>query len=77
MKYNYLKYLALVGQVGLLMAIPIFFCVFVGIWLDKTFGTNPLFLVIFILLGVMAAFRNLFHVVLGSFNDDKKDKKHD
>lgn len=76
MKYDYLKHLALISQVGLLMAIPIFLCIFAGIWLDKFFGTNGVFLIIFILLGVMSAFRNLFKVVLGKIDKDKKDKKH-
>jgi len=76
MKYDYLKHLALISQVGLLMAIPIFLCIFVGIWLDKYFGTNGVFLIIFILLGVMSSFRNLFKVVLGKIDKDKKDKRH-
>ena len=77
MRYNYIKYLTMISQIGLLMAIPIFFCVFVGIWLDERFGTNGLFLIIFILLGVMAAFRNLFVAVLGRPDKDKEEKKHD
>lgn len=76
MKKEDLKALALLSQVGLLMAIPIFLCVFVGIWLDEKMGTNGLFLVIFILLGVMAAFRNLFVTILRSFDGKGKDKKH-
>lgn len=76
MKYNYLKDLALVSQIGLLMAIPIFLCVFAGIWLDRHFGTDGVFLIIFILLGVLAAFRNLFTTVLGKIDGKKKDKKH-
>ncbi len=74
MKYDYVKYLALISQVGLLMAIPIFLCIFVGIKLDSFFGTNGVFLIIFMLLGVMASFRNLFVTVLGKA--DPKNKKH-
>lgn len=77
MKYDYIKHLTLISQVGLLMAIPIFLCLFVGNWLDQKFGTNGLFLIIFILLGVAAAFRNLFTVVLKSFDVKGKDQRHD
>lgn len=75
MKVDYLKNLGLVTQIGLLMAIPIFLCVFGGIWLDERFGTSPLFLIIFILLGVAAAFRNLFVTVLGNIDKGKKGKR--
>lgn len=75
LKYDYLKSLSMVTQIGLLMAIPIFLCIFGGIWLDERFGTSPLFLIIFIILGVMAAFRNLFVTVLKTIDQDKKGKK--
>ncbi len=75
MKYDYLKHLALVSQIGLLMAIPIFLCLFIGLWLDEKVGTNGLFLIIFLLLGVFAAFRNLFVTVLSKIDDGKKGKK--
>lgn len=75
MKVDYLKNLGLVTQIGLLMAIPIFLCVFAGIWLDERFGTSPLFLIILILLGVAAAFRNLFVTVLGTIDKGKKGKR--
>ena len=68
------KQLALVTQIGLLMAIPIFFSIFIGYWLDNKFDTSPLFLVIFILVGVYAAFRNLFVTVLKKMDPGKKDK---
>jgi F0F1-type ATP synthase assembly protein I len=69
-----LKYLALISQIGLLMAIPIFMSIFMGYWLDNKFGTSPLFLIIFILVGVYAAFRNLFVTVLKKTEQGKKDK---
>lgn len=70
-----LKQLALLTQIGLLMAIPIFLSMFIGYWLDNRFGTSPLFLAIFILAGVYAAFRNLFITVLKKTGQGKKDKK--
>ncbi|PKM53484.1 MAG: F0F1 ATP synthase subunit [Firmicutes bacterium HGW-Firmicutes-3] len=77
MKFDYLKNLALVSQIGLLMAIPIFLCIFIGHWIDGKLGTNGLFLVIFLILGVLAAFRNLFVTVLNRVDSGKKGSKHD
>lgn len=54
---------ALVSQLGFSMVIPIFLCFFVGKFLDDIINVSPLFLIIFILVGVGAAFRNLFYLV--------------
>lgn len=62
-KRGWIRALALLEQVGLSMAIPIFLCVFLGVFLDKITNKSPLFLAIFILLGVGSAFRNLFYIV--------------
>lgn len=55
-----LENLSLVSQIGLAMAIPIFGCIWVGNYLDNKFNKSPLFLFIFIVLGVGAAFSNLY-----------------
>ena len=62
-KKGWVRALALLEQVGFSMAVPIFLCVFIGIFLDNTTNKSPLFLVIFIILGVGSAFRNLFYIV--------------
>ncbi len=74
MKFKHLKYIPLITQVAFVMVIPIFLCFFVGIYLDEKLGTSPLFLVVFILLGVGASFRNLFKIILskGVENSDKQ-----
>ncbi len=41
------------------MLVPIFLCVFVGIWLDKFFETSFL-TIIFFFLGAMAGARNIY-----------------
>lgn len=58
------------------MVIPIFLCVFLGIWLDGKFGTNGVFVIIFLIIGVLAAFRNLFVIVLSKVDTGKKDQRH-
>jgi len=76
MKHNYIKDLALISQLGLMMVIPIFLCLFAGIWLDKQLGTEGVWTIILLLLGVMAAFRNLFVIVLSRVDSGKKEQRH-
>lgn len=54
-----LKAWMMVSQVGITMLVPIFLCVYVGLKLDDWFGTEYLF-IIFVLFGVLAAFRNVY-----------------
>ena len=72
---NILKHLSLISQIGLLMAIPIIGCILLGSFLDKLLGTNVIFLIIFTIVGVSAAFRNLFVISLKSSKKRKKDSK--
>lgn len=73
-KRGWVRALALLEQVGLSMAIPIFLCVFVGVFLDRITNKSPLFLVIFIFLGVGSAFRNLFYIVGREAKRGEKDE---
>jgi F0F1-type ATP synthase assembly protein I len=77
---NPLALIGLVSQLGLSMVIPILICTFVGVFLDNLTGLSPLFLLIFIVLGVGAAFRNLFQLAnreikRGTEDDQDKDKR--
>ena len=42
----------LVGQVGCLTLVIILASVFGGLWLDKTFGTKPVFTMVLLLAGI-------------------------
>jgi F0F1-type ATP synthase assembly protein I len=64
--------LALLTQLGLSMFLPIAGCFFIGRYLDQRFGTAPWLLLVMTVLGVMAAFRNLF--VIGTRAAQNKDK---
>jgi F0F1-type ATP synthase assembly protein I len=44
--------IVLVGQVGCLTLVIILLSVFGGLWLDKTFGTRPLFTLILLFAGI-------------------------
>jgi len=53
--------LGMVTQIGITMLVPIVLCFFFGRWLDGRFDTGC-FMIIFTILGVMAAYRNLFAI---------------
>lgn len=44
---------------GIAMAIAIFGSMFIGLWLDAKFNTGSTFILIFLVLGILAAFRNV------------------
>ncbi len=70
------KNLAKLSQVGINMLVTIGICFFIGKWLDNVFNTNILFLSIFIILGVGAAFRNLYVIVMLEYKkEEEKEKK--
>lgn len=71
--FRSLQNLALITQIGFIMIIPIFGGVFLGHYLDTRFGTGSLFLFIFIIIGVISAFMNLFKLTIRkSKNKDGK-----
>ncbi len=53
--------ITLITQLGIVMVTPILICTFIGIFLDRLTYKEPLFTIIFLLLGIAAAFRNLFY----------------
>lgn len=50
---NFIEYLALTSQVGLTMGGSILLCFAIGYFLDEWLHTGGIFIVIFILLGVV------------------------
>jgi F0F1-type ATP synthase assembly protein I len=57
---NLIKTLGYLSTLGLAMAISIGIGAFLGVWLDKQFGTKPWLFFVFLALGIAAAFRNLY-----------------
>ena len=68
------KAIGMIAQIGISMFVPIFMCVLVGVQIDKWADTSPLFLGIFIFLGVGASFRTLYMMTKDFGKDDKKEK---
>ncbi len=61
-KSHPLQNLALISHIGILMIVPILGGLYFGRWLDKKFNTEPIFLFLFIVVGVASSFVNLFKV---------------
>jgi F0F1-type ATP synthase assembly protein I len=68
-KIKIFQNLALVTQIGIMMIVPIFGGLLLGRFLDDKLGTGNKLLLVFIILGTGAAFRNLYKI---GMKDNKK-----
>ncbi len=66
-----LKCLAMISQVSISMLVPIFLCAAIGWWLNDRFHTQIWF-VVMIVVGIGAAFRNVYILTLSFYSDDMK-----
>jgi ATP synthase protein I len=55
-----LKLVGLASTLGLTIVIATFIGLAVGLWLDEVFNTSPWLTVIFLILGIIAGFRNFY-----------------
>lgn len=68
-------HLALVMQVGLTFAGSLLFCFAIGFYLDKWVGTKPLFIIIFIFLGIAGGGYTVYRQIMDIDDGDKSGKK--
>ncbi|MDJ0815040.1 MAG: AtpZ/AtpI family protein [Desulfobacterales bacterium] len=79
MVFNYKKNRAwaeslhIVLQIGLTMVGCIVFCFFIGFYLDKWLGTKGLFIVIFIVLGIVGGGVTVYRQILDITKYTEKD----
>jgi len=73
-KYAFLANFALVSQIGIMMVMPILLGVWLGGKIDNKLGTGALFLILFIILGVGASFRNVYLIVMKQYEKKEDDK---
>ncbi len=74
---NIVKAWAILPHIAIIMFVPIFGCILLGHFLDGIFGTEVVFLIIFVILGVGAAFRSLYVFCMRfSEKSEKDDNKH-
>jgi ATP synthase protein I len=58
-----LRELAYYSSLGLSVALSIFIGLAVGVYLDRRFETSPWFTLIFLVIGIIAGFRNIALVI--------------
>ena len=63
--------IASVSSIGIAMAIAIFGCLFLGIWLDRTLGTKPYLTLLFLAMGIAAGFRNIYFLTKRYLKNEK------
>lgn len=51
------------GSVGLSLVLATFIGLYIGIYLDGVFSTKPWLTVVFLILGIIAGFRNIFILI--------------
>lgn len=61
------------SQVGLNLVVATFVGFFIGRLLDAFFKTSPYLTVIFLFLGIIAGFRELYRAAKKTFYEDEKD----
>jgi ATP synthase protein I len=55
-----LKLVGLASTLGLTIVIATFIGLALGLWLDRVFNTSPWLTVIFLIVGIIAGFRNFY-----------------
>lgn len=69
--FEIMKAFSLLSQLGLIVIVCIFGCVFFGFFLDKKFNTSPIFSIVFILLGIGSAFSGVYRTLKPFMNKRK------
>ncbi|MCK4738694.1 MAG: AtpZ/AtpI family protein [Deltaproteobacteria bacterium] len=73
-----LKAFAALSTMGIAMVLTTLLGLLTGYYFDKWFGTTPLFLIVFLILGIIAGFKNLFVTVKRyGLDTDTKDVLED
>lgn len=57
--------LSLLSQLSIMMLVSIFGCFFIGKFIDIKLNTRPIFMLIFLILGIGGAFMSVYKTVIG------------
>jgi ATP synthase protein I len=68
---KYIKLLAQVSTMGLSMVLALVISIAIGYYLDQWFKTSPWFFLIFMVLGIVAGFRNIYVIMKRTEKDLK------
>ncbi len=70
-KKKFYKSLGVLSSIGISVVLAIIIGVLIGRWLDDLFGTSPVFFFIFLFIGIVAGFRNIFVIVKREIKKDE------
>jgi F0F1-type ATP synthase assembly protein I len=68
---KYIRLLAVVSTIGLSMVLALVIGILIGYFLDKWLKTGPVFFLIFMILGIVAGFRNIYVIMKRTEKDLK------
>jgi F0F1-type ATP synthase assembly protein I len=61
--------------VGLQFAVTLLLCLWLGTWLDKKFGTTPVFLYVGVFVGAAAAFYSMYRQLMANLERDERERR--
>ena len=70
MDKNTLIQMGYASSIGIAMVLAIFGSLYFGNWLDKKFGTVPYFTILFLVIGILAGFKNIYNMYKRNFKDE-------
>ena len=66
-----------ISSMGIALGLTIFGCFFIGLYLDGKLGTGYLFTFLFLVLGIVAGFKNIYGLIKKSITNEKPVDKKD
>ena len=72
-KKDVVRNMAMITQIGISMLAPIVLCVFIGVWIDDTWGLN--IIVPLLILGILGGCRNCWLLLQDLIPKDGKTKE--
>ncbi len=73
-----LRIVGVLSTVGIAMVAATMIGLYIGRWLDNRFGTSPWLTAVFLLLGIVAGFRNLYQTARRAQQTmNEEDKPHE
>jgi ATP synthase protein I len=60
-----------ISSMGIALGVTIFGCFFIGLYLDRWLGTAYIFTFLFLLIGILAGFKNIYGLIKKSLGDAK------
>jgi ATP synthase protein I len=69
---EYLDLIYDAGTIGIQLVVSTFIGMGMGYYLDKWLGTKPWMLIIFLILGIVAGFKNVYHEAKKILDAEKK-----